>query len=165
MRIVSGAIARSSIGRLYEEMCWLTIKDRCDISTLVMLFNMKNDLTPSYLTELLPKENQEVVAYRLRNNSNIRIPFARLETYRRSFLPSAVRLWNRLDIDVRSKPTTEGFKSAIRSEYPEANVLYFYGQRWAATHHARLRMGCSKLKCHLCCILPLSRVFINESGV
>ena len=30
------------------------------------------------------------------------------------------------------------------------NVLYYYGQRWPSVHHARLRIGCSKLKYDLC---------------
>ncbi len=149
MRIVSGATARSNIGRLYKELSWLSIRDRCNNAMLTMFFKMKINLTPSYLTQLLPVHNNDT-GYDLRNSSNIRIPFTRLETFRRSFIPSAIRLWNRLDENVREEPTVNGFKSAIRCKQPEVNVLYFYGQRWAAIHHARIRIGCSKLKYHLC---------------
>ena len=149
MRIVSGATARSSIGRLYEELSWLSIRDRCNNAMIVMFFKMKADLTPLYLSQLLPVQANDT-SYLLRNTCNIRTPFTRLETFRRSFIPSAVRLWNRLDKNVREESTINGFKFAIRSENPEVNVLYFYGQRWAAVHHARIRMGCSKLKYHLC---------------
>ena len=30
------------------------------------------------------------------------------------------------------------------------NKLYYYGKRWPAIHHARLRIGCSKLNSDLC---------------
>ena len=36
------------------------------------------------------------------------------------------------------------------SENIEAcNILYYYGERWASVHHARIRIGCSKLKADL----------------
>ena len=28
----------------------------------------------------------------------------------------------------------------------EPNILYYYGMRWPAVHHSRIRIGCSKLK-------------------
>ena len=46
--------------------------------------------------------------------------------------------------------TLTSFKSQLHKAYKETNVLYYYGYRWAAVHHARLRIGCSKLKYDLC---------------
>ena len=41
-------------------------------------------------------------------------------------------------------------KNALISELEEPNVLYYYGERWASVHHARMRIGCSKLNADLC---------------
>ena len=152
MRLVSGATAKCNITRLYDDVSWLSIRDRCENAMLTMFFKMKRDQTPSYLTQLIPKEIKETTVYNLRNNNDIKIPFTRLDSFRRSFLPTAVKLCNRLDTKIRAIPSLSKFKSdAIKK--PEVNVLYYYGQRWAAIHHARIRIGCSKLKHHLCCKL------------
>jgi hypothetical protein len=115
-----------------------------------MLYKIKNNLVPDYLAELLPIQNIEYITYNLRNNQNISIPYTRLESYRRSFFPSAIRLWNRLSIDIRNSESLLTFKENIKGELPEPNVLYYYGSRWPSVHHARMRIGCSKLNSDLC---------------
>jgi len=115
-----------------------------------MLYKIKSSLTPQYLTDLLPPENCKVIQYSLRNNKDIKVPFTRLEVFKRSFFPAAIRLWNKLDEMVRSRQTLALFKVSLKQRYPEPNILYFYGQRWASVHHSRIRMGCSKLNYDLC---------------
>ena len=54
-----------------------------------------------------------------------------------------------LNNSVKNSPTLEIFKKQIKP-YREHNVLYYYGRRWLNIHHARLRLGCSKLNYDLC---------------
>jgi hypothetical protein len=150
MRLVTGATARSNIAKLYNDVGWQSIKQRCDQAMLVMLYKIKNDQAPSYLYELLPPEFHEYVEYNLRNSQNIVLPFTRLESFRRSFFPSSVRLWNGLSVETRSCLTLAIFKMALRQDVDDANILYYYGKRWASVHHARIRIGCSKLNADLC---------------
>ena len=158
MRLVTGATARSNIQRLYAESGWQTIRARIDMAMVIMLFKIKNHCTPNYLYELLPQDNVESICYDLRNNDNIRLPHARREALRRSFFPSAIRLWNKLKPSVRNSPSLCALKMSLRKELPDKPVLYYYGKRWTSVHHARLRMECSKLNFDLSC-----RLYVRDS--
>ncbi len=146
MRLVTGATSHSNIRKLYAETGWLSVRDRIETAMLVMLWKVKNSYVPDYLAELLPRQDSDRTNYNLRNNDHIRIPLVRLELYRRSFFPTAIKLWNKLTPETRNVDTISQFQRTIRSYYPESNLLYFYGERWPAIHHARMRMGCSLLK-------------------
>ena len=51
---------------------------------------------------------------------------------------------------MRSSTTIESFKKCLKDIRNELNVLYYYGERWTAVHHSRMRLGCSKLNYDLC---------------
>jgi len=149
MRLVIGATARSNIANLYTETSWQSMMDRRNKAMLIMLYKIKNNLAPIYLQHLIPPENYEHIRYNLRNNHDIVVPPVRLESYRRSFVPYSIALWNQLPIQKRNVASLEQFKNAI-FEKSNCNVLYYYGKRWPSIHHARIRLGCSKLKSDLC---------------
>ena len=150
MRLITGATAKSNIANLYNETSWPSVMDRRDKTMLTMLFKIKNHLAPEYLYELLPPENHEYIRYNLRNNKNVSIPYTRLETFKRSFFPYSIRLWNSLPTKSRAATSLSEFKKILQQQDREAKVLFYYGERWAQIHHARLRIGCSKLKADLC---------------
>jgi hypothetical protein len=52
---------------------------------------------PNYLRELIPPTVQNTTIYPLRNGSDLIIPFCRLSITTESFIPSTVKLWNRLE--------------------------------------------------------------------
>ena len=86
----------------------------------------------------------------LRNSNKYRVPFARLESYRRSFFPMTLSNWNSLDDSIREKPTLDSFTSSFVQPEDAISELLYYGSRWPSIHHARMRIGCSKLNAHLC---------------
>jgi hypothetical protein len=145
MRLISGATAKSNISKLYKETAWLSIKERRDNAMLLMMFKIKNHLAPDYLKHLVPLENKEHIGYNLRNNANIPIPFSRLESVKRSFFPACIRLWNRVPIENRILGSVSSFRNSLHKNDRDTNILFYYGERWASVHHARLRLGCSKL--------------------
>ena len=153
MRLVTGATSRSNIQRLYDETGWLSTRSRIDGAMIVMLFKIKNHISPNYLFELLPQQNAAYISYSLRNNNNIKLPITNREAFRRSFFPTAIRLWNRLNLNIRNSTSLYIFKQSLKKEYPEKPIMYYYGKRWASVHHARLRMQCSSLNFDLCCRL------------
>jgi len=114
-----------------------------------MLYKILNNYAPNYLKVLIPTRDQGNVQYGLRNNEDIRVPFARLSMHARSFFPRTIESWNRLPTSTRSSETLPIFKRSIASK-EKTNALYFYGQRWPATHHSNLRMGCSDLNYDRC---------------
>ena len=148
MRIVSGATARSNIKLLHEETGWPTLSERRANHVLYSFYKVLNDMCPlpilnTYNT-LIAREQH----YVLRNN-NIPAPFTRTETYRRSYFPDAIRRWNQLPHNLKEAHTLEEFKQLLNTPtIPKQDILY-YGDRWASVHHARIRIGCSKLNSHL----------------
>ena len=150
MRITVGATARCNINLLYEECKWPCLTDRRMHHCLTMMYKTVNGLVPLYLQELLPTNVGDNARYPLRNNEEIRVPFARLEIFRKSFIPSIIVAWNELDITTKSCLTLESFKRALQPEKEPKREILYYGSRWASIHHSRIRIGCSKLGHHLC---------------
>jgi hypothetical protein len=150
MRLVTEATARSNIANLYSDTCWNSIHGRCNNAMLVMMYKILKKTAPEYLADLLPPENNELIGYDLRNSQNIVIPKVKLETFRRSFFPLAINLWNKLPENTRQVTTIDDYKTELKKGNKEPNILYYYGKRWPSVHHARIRIGCSKLNYDLC---------------
>ena len=125
MRLITGATARSNIANLYNETGFIDIKTKCNNAMLIMLYKVKHNKCPPYLTHLLPHENQEIHAYNLRNKVDIIKPSTRLECFKRSFFPHSINLWNNLPLNVRSSTTIESFKKCLKDIRNELNVLYY----------------------------------------
>ncbi len=145
LRLITGATARSNISLLYDETKMPRLSQRREEAMLVMLYGIKNNLSPSYLSDLIPPDNKDQISYNLRNSMDIVIPLVRLDSYKRSFFPHAITLWNKVSLNVRQLPSLKRFKSAIVTK-EKCNILYYYGKRWPSIHHARIRLGCSKLR-------------------
>ena len=150
MRIVTGATAGSNINALYRETGWQPLCERRYFHSLTMLYKIINGVAPVYLSDLLPPKVGEQTNRGLRNSNKYRVPFTRLETYRRSFFPKTLMDWNNLDRAIQDKNSLESFKSSFNKEKDPMIELLYYGSRWPSVHHARIRMGCSKLNSHLC---------------
>ena len=58
----------------------------------VFFYKMNNNISPEYLSSLVPQPVENTTRYGLREVSNIRQPFSRAQLYYKSFLPSSIRL-------------------------------------------------------------------------
>ena len=84
--------------------------------------------------------------YALRNNNDIRVPLSRTISFRNSFIPSSIRLWNAVDPSIQNCSSLSTFKRHLRnSNFPKANPLFSYGKGRGPVYHARIRMGLSAL--------------------
>ena len=54
-RIATGTAKIVSLNALYQETGWVTLEKRRENHKLVMFYKMYNDLTPSYLSSLVPQ--------------------------------------------------------------------------------------------------------------
>lgn len=149
MRIVTGATGRSNIQLLNQETSWPTMAKRRELHVLCMFYKILNEAAPLYLCDILNDIQGIQPRYNLRNPHNIRIPLTRTDSFHRSFFPFAIRKWNSLPLNIKDKESLTTFKqSQIKSKNKHSNIVY-YGERWASVHHARMRLGCSKLNNHL----------------
>ena len=69
---------------------------------LALLYKIGNMLTPIYLTELLPRMQREISQFSLRSDGNFSLLRCRTVRYYESFVPSTIKLWNVLSLDIRN---------------------------------------------------------------
>ena len=144
MRLVTGVTAQSNTKNVTTEFCGYTVMSCIDQSCLTMMFKIVSGRSPPYLHNILSELNGQK-NYSLRNSLNLRIPFCRLECYKRSFFPRTIKLWNKLPVEKRSADSVKSFQKQFIKDREPSQSLYYYGSRWPSVHHARMRIGCSKL--------------------
>ena len=140
--MVTGARKGTSHELLYRETGWPTLSERRSSNKLKQLIKITNNATPAYLRNLIPSKIGET-----RPNSryadDFKLPKSRTETFRRSFVPSSVKMWNDLPKHERNEDSIAKKSNTI------SNELYYEGSRETNVKHAQLRMECSKLNGHL----------------
>ena len=128
---------------------WESLGDRRRKHKLIAFYKMTHNLTPSYLSELVPQSVSAQSQYNLRNTQNLQVPFSRTNLYFNSFLPSVIRDWNELSPDTRNAPSLTSFKRLLNIDKSSIPEHFFSGDRKAQVLHARLRTHCSSLNQHL----------------
>ena len=112
---------------------------------LTLFYKMAHNLTPDYLTSLIPSTVTETSSYNLRNSNDIRTVRARTSQYFSSFLPSTIRELNNLPEEQRNSLTIASFKYQLNQPNSFTPKYYYFGERQAQILHTRLRTKCSSL--------------------
>lgn len=151
MRIITGATERSNINALYEELGWHKLATRRHIHRLVWMYKIINNISPQYLTDIIPPTVGERQRYNLRAGTNITQIPAQKQRYSKSFFPSGIKEWNMIPIDIRESGNLSIFKDKLNLHFlsPPKTSWFGVGERYYNVHHTRLRLGCSKLNAHL----------------
>ena len=100
---------------------------------------------PVYLQDLLPDTVGATISYDLRTSANFEVPFKRLCSFETSFFPSTLKLWNELDLRIRSIPSNSQFKSSVRNLPPKPLNYLSAGERKFNIISTRLRHRSSSL--------------------
>ena len=148
-RIVTGATRLVSLDMLSKETGWESLRDRRYKHKMCQFYKMINDLTPTYLTSLVPSTVENTPAYNLRDSQNIRPLLTRTQLYYKSFLPSCIREWNEIPLNIRNSTSLSSFKQQLNNNNIKVPVYYSSGNRLLQIHHTRLRTNCSSLNQHL----------------
>ena len=148
-RIVTGTTKLVSIGKLYTELGWVKLADRCKFHKLQQFYKMDHNLAPGYLCDLLPPHVGDTSNYPLRNADNYTQVHASTAVYGSSFLPSTIREWNKLPIDHRNVETLSAFKTSLINRNIKIPKYFLYGNRLEQKMHTRLRTECSALNYYL----------------
>ena len=114
-----------------------------------MYYNMKNGLCPDYLVSVVPATVGSASTYPLHKPSDLQTLHTNSRLYYTSFLPSAVRDWNKLPEQTRNCPSLNIFKKRLQSILNTPSQYYNTGKILVQMHHARLRTVCSPLRQHL----------------
>ena len=146
-KIITGGIVRTPTNNLYNEIGMETLKVRRERNVLLFFFKIIHNMVPSYLQELKP-DKKKSGRYTFRTKNDFVEPDWRITKYRKSFLPFAISLWNRLDENTRKITNYESFKDTLMANTID-NPLFYVGSRQEQRIMAKLRMGGSNLNVHL----------------
>ena len=110
---------------------------------------MNTGVSPNYLSSLIPASVEDSTTYNLRNANNFRHTLSRTQLYYRSFLPSSIRAWNDLSLEVRQSNSIQSFKFQLNKNLKKPPKYYYIGNRLSQIQHTQLRTDCSSLNHHL----------------
>ena len=147
--LCTGAYRRTNHVTLLSELGWSPLATRRKCQKLTIFYKMVNQLVPAYLSELCPMTVGQITSRNLRNSMNIQLTKSRITCFKRSFLPSSIKEWNQIPIEIRNSPTLQNFKTKITKVfYSEKNKLFSSCTGPNGINHSRLRMGLSALNSH-----------------
>ena len=138
-----------SLDNLYKEVGWQTLHRRRQDHKITLFYKMFNQLTPVYLSSLIPQQVNAISHHNLRNSNDIHTIRSNTSLYHNSFLPSTLRQWNSLPVEVRQLNTLSSFKTFLKKDLQSVPTYYYCGSRKAQILHARLRTGCISLNMDL----------------
>ena len=144
-RIVTGTTKLVSLVTLYKEICWETLEIRRYNHKLTLFYKMMHNITPLYLSSLVPQSVSNLSRYNLRNSNDLQTIDARTNQYYNSFLPSSVRAWNNLSVEAKQCESVNTFKCLLQKEKKTVPKHYYTGCRKGQILLTRLRTNCSSL--------------------
>ena len=110
-RFVTGDFYRtSSVNNMLHQLQWPTLQERRAESKVIMMFRIVNNLVAIPNECLIPTE-AIVRGY----NHRYLVPYARTDTYQRSFFPDTIRLWNNLPSSIVACNSINIFKSELQN--------------------------------------------------
>lgn len=147
-KVVTGAIKGTHHDALLAEVGWESLSKRRERQKLLLYHKMIHNKAPAYLCNIVPPISGQDHAYNTRHavGINYSIPQHRLEQYSQSFLPEAIRLFNKLPMHIKSIKDHSKFSTQILGKKMDKNDNFYHGNRAENVLHARLRMKCSSLK-------------------
>jgi hypothetical protein len=147
--ISTRAYQHTSNVSLQKETGVQTLKSRRKYYKTLFMHKHANNKIPEYLSRLIPETVQERTPYLLRNAANISTPSTSKNYLLKSFIPSSIRTWNSININLRNIESFNSFRNKMRDLYGNpTNPMFMQGDNNGAVNHARIRMGLSGLNAH-----------------
>ena len=83
---------------------------------------MMHNITPLYLSSLVPQSVSNISRYNFRNSNDLQTIDARTNQYYNSFL-SSVRAWNNLSVEAKQCESVKSFKCFLQKEEKAPQAL------------------------------------------
>ena len=110
-RLVTGFTRSVSLENLYKECEWACLSQRRQQHRLSFMYNVKTDMSPSYMQDLIPSLGSEASDFPLRINRNITVTYNRTIISQKFCIPSSIRLWNSLADYMKVSSSLPTFKA------------------------------------------------------
>ena len=108
------AFSRTSHSNLLAELGWDRLDARRNYYKLCLFHKIINGQTQPYLRTLVPARHAQLSNHNLRNRHQLIVPFTRLSSYSKSFIPSTTQLWNNLPTTLTSIGSSSSFKRRLK---------------------------------------------------
>ena len=149
LRTIIGTVRGTSHNLIYQESGFCSLRERRKRHKLILFYKIMNNLTPPFLTNLLPPLASDLNPYHRRRPLDRRPPRCKTELYAASFFPSTTVMWNELPDDMKICTSLSKFKRYIKRSDSTVPPYYYTGARLPQVILTRLRVGMSDLKSHL----------------
>ena len=90
---------------------------------------MKNNISPQYLSDLVPDTLNSIHSHNTSSSSIIPPIRTRTSLYTNYFSPATIRSWNLLPEHNKSNTSVNSFKSNLKFNHPQKPPYYFIGKR------------------------------------
>ena len=145
---ITGAIHGTSRESLYKEFGLESLRFRRWYRKMIFFYRIVNELTPKYLTDIIPKTNCHY-GTRSKTNSEINQFYTRTESFKNSFFPYCIKEWNKLDVKIRNLSSLSKFKKALLAPVKtDENSLFGIHDPAGVKLLNRLRLNFSHLNEH-----------------
>ena len=148
-RIITGLRKGTSRVKLYSELGWDSLQNRRKKQKLILMFKALQGELPNYMTENIMSHINQEPNYNLRNLRIFTTPQCRTKSYKESFFPSVLDLWNHLDNDTRNGISLSSFRNKLNEDIDRPPSYYSMGSRCSNIWHCQLRNEASNLNHHL----------------
>ena len=130
-RIATGATKLVSLNTLSNEIYLKTLEQRRKNHRLTLFFKMVYNITPHYLSNIIPPTISNLSHYNLRNSNGLQTVDARTNQYYHSFLSSTTRDWNSLYVETKQSESVNSFKLLLTKGKSTVPDHYYIGSRKA----------------------------------
>ena len=114
-RIILKADFTTPSADMFQQLEWMSVTSRINYNKAVFTYKALNNLTPSYISDLLkPTSQAHTRNLRSSENGSLTIPKTKTALYSGSFSCSAPKLWNTLPASVRLSSSLNTFKRQVK---------------------------------------------------
>ena len=113
---VTGAYKKTKHSSLLKEVGVPTLKNRREMFKCNFIFKHLNNLLPGYFEKIMPPQTSERTQYNLRNAHDLTTPQTTKNYFLKSFIPSSITTWNRLDNSIKCISNIEDFKIELKKD-------------------------------------------------
>ena len=142
---ITEAIKGTSRSKLYKELGLDSLKSRRTFRPLCSFHKILSIGLPTYLFSLIPKSTH---VYQTRTSGNICTYQCRADTFKHSFLPWTIVIWNKIHQETRNASLTVFKKHLLKEIRPVPHSVYNICYPNGLKLLTRLRLGLSHLNEH-----------------
>jgi hypothetical protein len=112
MRVILRKGIRTPIRQMLKELGWLSIKQRIFYNTMILVYKIRNEMVPTYLTSKLQYRG-EMNRYPLRNADHFWLPLYSKTTTQNQLFYRGLKDFNELPSEIKNSDNLKNFKIAL----------------------------------------------------